>query len=741
MQSPAAAIDEPANPLASTSMTHARRTRYRILAWSLCAVSFALLIGAFVLAALAIVAHAAGGPLVPAYRYITNSTGLLPADIVAYALSLAALVAFALIGALIVTRYPTHPIGWIMSMMSLFGIGEEFASYYAIYSLLIRPGALPYGLIAAWITEWTWTVFAGLLNVFLPLLFPTGRSLSPRWRWASWFAGIVCTLLTFGFMIKPGRLGNRTRLAEIESPFHLVTAGQVEPVVLLGFLGLLLSMLMAAVSLIVRLRRARGVERQQIKWFGYPAALLALLFIFQGVMQHLLGLWPPTLNVAYRLTWATVFTAFPIAIGIAILKYRLYDIDLIINRTLVYGALSASVAGIYVLVVGALGTLFQARGDLVISLIGTVLVALLFQPLRQRLQRGVNRLMYGERDDPYAVLSRLGQQLEATLAPNAVLPTIVETVAQALKLPYVGIALKQEDELVIAAEAGDGRWEMGDRAAHPQPPTPNSQLPLIYQGETVGQLILAPRVGDATFSAADRRLLDDIAHQAGVAVHALRLTADLQRSRERLVAAREEERRRLRRDLHDGLGPQLATQTLKLEAARDLVMSDPNRAADLLSGLITDSQNAIADIRRLVYALRPPALDDLGLISAVREQAAHYRTDQLAIVVDAPDRLPPLPAAVEVAAYRIVQEALTNVVKHARAQTCAVQIQLLGEGIHRTLSLEVRDDGVGLPAQMRSGIGHNSMRERAEELGGVFVMVSGRGTRVSAYLPAPQLEE
>ena len=196
----------------------------------------------------------------------------------------------------------------------------------------------------------------------------------------------------------------------------------------------------------------------------------------------------------------------------------------------------------------------------------------------------------------------------------------------------------------------------------------------------------------------------------------------------------------MRRDLHDGLGPQLATQTLKLEAARDIVVSDPARASDLLSGLITDSQNAIADIRRLVYALRPPALDELGLISVVREQAAQYGSEQLTITIDAPERLPPLPAAAEVAAYRIVQEALTNVVKHARAHTCAVQINLLGEGSHRTLGLEVRDDGIGLPAQPRAGVGLHSMRERAEELGGVLVMTSGHGTRVSAYLPAPQTQ-
>jgi signal transduction histidine kinase len=254
-------------------------------------------------------------------------------------------------------------------------------------------------------------------------------------------------------------------------------------------------------------------------------------------------------------------------------------------------------------------------------------------------------------------------------------------------------------------------------------------------------LLLGLRAPGEPFSSADRRLLDDIANQAGVAAHAVRLTADLQRSRERLVAAREEERRRLRRDLHDGLGPALATQTLKLEAARDLIASEPARAADLLSSLIADSQAAIVDIRRLVYALRPPALDELGLISAVREQAAQCANEQLRIDIDAPDQLPPLPAAVEVAAYRIVQEALTNVVKHARARACAIQIALVGDGPHRTLGLEVRDDGAGLPALPRQGVGLRSMRERAEELGGVFVMASGQGTRVSAYLPAPQTQE
>src|SRR5215216_4080451 len=205
----------------------------------------------------------------------------------------------------------------------------------------------------------------------------------------------------------------------------------------------------------------------------------------------MMGAWSssrPSDLVVYELTLTGVWvglTVIAVAAGIAILRYRLYHIDVIINRTLVYGALSAGVVGLYVLLVGSLGALFQSSGNLVIALLATGLAAFLIQPLRARLQRSVNRLMYGDRDDPYTVLSRLSQQLKTTLAPSAVLPTITQVVAQTLKLPYVAIALKQGDEMVVAAEAGDGRWELGDRAAHPQSPTPNSQLPLVYQTEMV----------------------------------------------------------------------------------------------------------------------------------------------------------------------------------------------------------------------------------------------------------------
>ena len=261
------------------------------------------------------------------------------------------------------------------------------------------------------------------------------------------------------------------------------------------------------------------------------------------------------------------------------------------------------------------------------------------------------------------------------------------------------------------------------------------RLPLVYQAETVGQLLVAPRAPGESFTSAERRLLEEIAVQAGVAAHAVRLTADLQRSRERLVTTREEERRRLRRDLHDGLGPQLASLTLTLAAARELLRHDVNAADRLLQELAIHTQAAIADIRRVVYALRPPALDDLGLVLAVREQVAHYRQAGLQITIDAPEQLPPLPAAVEVAAYRIIQEALTNVVRHAQAQTCAVRL-MLGDA----LDVEICDDGVGLPPGGRAGVGLTSMRERTAELGGTCQIesVPGGGTCIRAGLPLHQ---
>jgi signal transduction histidine kinase len=460
---------------------------------------------------------------------------------------------------------------------------------------------------------------------------------------------------------------------------------------------------------------------------------------------------PELATLRNNLIWVAALV-IPFSFAVAILRHRLFDIDLAINRALVWGALTALTMGLYVLIVGALSGLFRASNSPLAFFLATGVVAVLFQPARQRLQRAVNRLMYGERDDPYAVLSRLGQRLGGALAADAVAPAVVESIAAALKLPYVALMVgsngfnRSEQPAAEAATANHhGRSNGFSRVEEPlaawgkRPAYPSSRLPLTHQGQTVGELLLAPRGPGETFSPADRRLLDDLAKQAGVALYAAqqtwqaqRLAEDLQHSRERLVTAREEERRRLRRDLHDGLGPALASLTLKVDAARDELSYDAASAAAMLDGVKGDIQAAVSDIRRLVYELRPPALDDLGLVASLRLLVERYRGTNLTIACDLPERLPSLPAAVEVAVYRISAEALTNVVRHATARTCGVRLT-----VAERVELTISDDGCGLPPDAAAGVGLISMRERAAELGGDCVIASapGAGTTVRVWLP------
>jgi signal transduction histidine kinase len=646
---------------------------------------------------------------------------------------------FPAVGALIASRLPTNPIGWIFCGVGLLYTTQRFTQAYANYALLVN-FAFPGGEYMAW--------FSGLVNqgslvlagVFVMLLFPDGSLLSRRWRIVAWTAVCGALLTDLYAAFYPQDVGTS---APVMNPFGwvgvigggLTTYDFLFASALIGETLSLTCILAAICSLALRLHRARGDERQQLKWFLYAALPAALCFSvawlsFAVVDFTLLVFGTPFLpdwaknldNILYVGVFFLLFV--PIFTYIAIVRYHLYDIDVVINRTLVYGALSACVVGIYVLAVVALGTLFQAQSNLAVSLSATGLVAVLFQPLRSRLQRSVNRLMYGERDDPYAVLSRLGRRLEATLAPEAVLPTLVETIAQALKLPYAAILLKDDEEFRTAAAYGSPRGG---------PET----LPLVYQREEIGRLVLSPRAPGEGFSDADRSLLEDLARQAEVAVHAVRLTTDLQHSRERLVATREEERRRLRRDLHDGLGAQLAGLNVQAGALRRLIPRDPDAADEVVVELREELRSAISDIRRLVYDLRPPALDDLGLVEALRQLAERYgsKDEPLRIVVEATEDLPNLPAAVEVAVYRITQEALTNVARHARARTCVVRLVLNDDVV-----LEIVDDGLGIPAHRSAGVGLSSMHERASELGGSCVVQSipKGGTQVLVRLPLPK---
>lgn len=382
--------------------------------------------------------------------------------------------------------------------------------------------------------------------------------------------------------------------------------------------------------------------------------------------------------------------------------------------------MTSAVVVFYVGVVGYLGAAVHVHGAGP-SLVATGLVAVLFNPARERVQRGVNRLFYGHRDDPYAVLTDLGRRLETTLSPTEVLSTITETVRDALRVPYAAVRLTGVTGPSARVESGI----VADIAA---------RLPLVFGPDQVGELLIAARRPGEDLEPADLRLLADVARQAAVAASAVVLMTDLQHARERLVTAREEERRRLRRDLHDGLGPQLASQPLVLDAARALVHQDPDAADALLLNLREQTQQAVAEVRRIVHNLRPPALDDRGLAAALREHVAHYANAGLDVSIELPAELPRLSAAVEVAAYRIATEAVTNSARHAHGRHCTIAVGV--DPAKGDLVLNVSDDGCGFTAGRRTGIGLTSMRARAAELGGTCAVASDdAGTRITARLP------
>jgi two-component system NarL family sensor kinase len=634
-------------------------------------------------------------------------------------------ITFGCVGAVIASFRPRHPIGWLFCFAGLGSGLQALAGQYAQYTLITRPDILGGGVVAVWANRWLFIAGLVVPVTYLLLLFPDGRLPSPRWRWVAWTIAGCDIAWAVLLAVNPNPFQG---LPPVPNPVGLeAVRSLIGPALAAGSLAAAAGVLAGVAAVVARFGRVRGEARQQLKWLAYAGAVLCVTLALSAVLRSS-GLVPVDLQLWVRLAEALAIQALPLAAGVAILRYRLYDIDFLINRSLVYTALTACVVGVYVLVVGYLGMSFQPHGDLV-SLLAAGIVAVLFQPLRDRLQRAVNRVLYGQRDEPYVVLSNLARRLETALVPAAVLPAIVGTIREALRLPYVAIVQREGRRDIVAAESGNVA-------------TNTQRLPLVFQQEAVGELLLAPRAPGETFTPGDRRLLDDLARQAGVAVHTVRLNTTLQQARASLVAAREEERRRIRRDLHDGLGPQLASLALTIDVARTLLKSDLQSADELLLDLRQQSQAAVADIRRLVYDLRPPALDDLGLVSALREHVGQHARTGLRIEIDVPQPLTPLPAAVEVAAYRIVQEALTNVTRHAHARTCIVRLGV-SSGPRPCLEVLVQDDGQGLPDGYHAGMGLTSLRERTEELGGEHTIEStpGSGTRIMARLPLGEREE
>jgi two-component system NarL family sensor kinase len=609
-------------------------------------------------------------------------------------------------GWLIIRSRPNNAVGWLLLIQSLaialLGATEAYAMHMIAEGDPLTIAARLAGVFsnAAWPL-----LFAGFAGI--AYVFPDGHFFSKKYRrWGQFTAAILAVIMA-GMIFSGAPLEGD--LKPIDNPLPTLPAA-VDSITWLLIFGFLFGLFASAFSVRARLRASTGDERIQVLWLAYAAlwipATLTLCLV-DGVVLGDPGGPLTTLGLA------VMFVMMPLAIAIGVLRYRLFDIELVINRTLVYGALTACVAAVYIAVVAGFNAVIGSRG--LAGLLAVGVVAVMIQPLHARLQARVDRLVYGDRANPYAALQRLDARLRETLTPAEVVQAVVESVADALRLPYAAVEFERGDDLqVIASHGVVGRGQIERRE-------------LSYRGERVGMLAVEVPPG-RTLASADESLLDDLASHVGVAVQSVSLTAELQQSRKDLVTAREEERRRLRRDLHDGVGPTLAAMSMKLEVLNDRVSPDDRAIVEQLGQEVTET---ITDIRRLVYELRPPALDEFGLVPALAEQATRLSASGAKFEVRGPAEMPPIPAAAEVATYRIALEAMTNVSKHAGATACEVELSLNGG-----ICLTVSDNGDGFAPNVRHGVGMSSMRERAAEIGGdLTVETSSDGTIVSAVLP------
>jgi two-component system, NarL family, sensor kinase len=599
-------------------------------------------------------------------------------------------------GVLIAWQRPRYPLGWLLLAA---GVAHSVTAAAAPMVVL--------GMHRGWSEStlrtldtifafaWPWAI-----ALFLPLallVFPDGLLPGRFWRLTVWFTVLTSPLFVVAVGADPTQeIAGRT----LDPWLVLADHARLAPLWIADEIANLAVFVAAVGGLILRYRRADEQRRRQLLWLVLALILMIVVMVPWGLFTA-----GPILEL---LSIALV----PAAMTIAVLRHQLLDIRLVLSRTVLYGLLTAAVIGVYLGLVAGADVVLRRAAGLGTSVLATMLIALGFNPVRVRLQRAVDRAIYGDRADPVRLLSRMGERLSAVSELDGVLAVV----ADALRLPYA--ALRRDSVCT---------------AVHGTAPEATETLPLRYRSEQIGDLVVGVRPGQGALNQADRAALALLAVPLAAAMHATALSAAVQRSREQIVGAREEERRRLRRDLHDGLGPVLTGIALRADAAGNVLRTDPAKAGGLLREVRSSATEAIDEVRRLVYALRPPVLDELGLVGALRRHAGQFEGRDPDVAVHAPESLPPLPAAVEATAYRIVVEALTNAVRHANATRIDVHVsRLAGTG---SLALCVTDDGPG-DRDWVAGVGLTAMRERIAELGGTLTAGPARsGGQVSARLP------
>lgn len=640
------------------------------------------------------------------------------------------------LGVLIATRRPRNVIGWLLLAISFGNAINLLACFIAIWALLA--GASPVGWVVwpVWVFAWTGGAGAGLL-AFLILSFPDGKLPGPRWRAPTLIVIAVFAVLTVGSMLTPSSVSLAPRLPSVIAPGIAALAPIYNPVSTV-FPIILLSIPLVAV--VVRLRRSRGVERRQMQWFAGIAAITLVVVLASTPFVVLL---PNVGNAISGFAFDLgLGVALPLAIGLAVMRYGLYDMDLFISRALVYGSLAVFITAVYVGIAVGLGSLVGSGGrpNLALSILATAIVAIGFQPVRERVQKVANRLVYGQRATPYEVLSEFSGRVAETYAADEVLPRMARVLQEGTGAQSATVWLRGNAELRPAATFPEAL------AAHEAMSMRNGTLPALpgatravevrHQGELLGALSVSKRRGEG-LTPIEEKLVDDLAHQAGLVLKNVGLSSDLQArldelrtSRQRLVQAQDAERRRLERNLHDGAQQHLVALKVKLGLVQMLLSKAPDQAMATIAQLKEDADDALETLRDLARGIYPPLLADKGLVVALESQA---RKATVAVTVQAVG-VQRYPQDVEATVYFCVLEALQNVQKYAAATCVIVRLQ----ATHDTLSFEVTDDGAGFdPATARTGTGLTNMGDRLDALGGTVMVTSrpGAGASVRGELP------
>jgi signal transduction histidine kinase len=630
-----------------------------------------------------------------------------------------------LVGALAVARQPRNAVGWILLATTLASATAFLADQYGRYSNIVSP--LPGVSWVWWVADWVWIWVLSLPVTFLLLLFPDGRLPSRRWRPFFWFAivSVSFTALIFALdpRVYPGGHPNPIGIEAVD-PIATFMDGP-------GYALLLLMGLVSAISLFVRFRRTRGKERQQIKWFLFSVSILLLAFLLDWVLE-LTTAGPDSILslVLIGVAWGSL----PVGLGIAILRHGLFDVDVVINRTVLFGILATAITAIYVGIVVGIGSLVGEQGNLFLSILATALIALAFQPIRVRARHFANRLVYGKRATPYEVLSTFSDQLGEGYSTEDILPRIARMIGEATGAESATVWVRIGNELRPSAGWPDGRPArppvVSEGPELPALPDDERAYPVRHQGEVLGALSVVTSRREP-LNDTQERLLEDLAAQAGLVLRNVRLIEELRASRQRLVAAQDEERRRLERNIHDGAQQQLVALAVKIRLAKTMAGRDLEKAQGLLDELQGETQDALENLRDLARGIYPPLLADKGLAAALEAQA---RKVPFPVEVH-PNGVARYSAEAEATAYFCVLEALQNVAKYAGDSTAVVRLS--EDDGH--LMFAVSDDGRGFdPATTPRGSGLQNMADRLEAVASspdAGTTITGRipvGTRVAS---------